>query len=210
MKRRSKNNIQSLIKTCTNYDQSEILVKVDGEDDIDDYRKFLMDSPFRFRILCYPRYRGYFDYHTYINDLSKLAEGDMVWCMSDDMNILSGDWLNLLLATRGKFEDNIYVVCMREVPRRPTANPCPAVSREWIKYFGFFSAVSNIDTFVSRLAFLMGRYVFVPEETAIRIEHDGPHGYMKKERYSSLKQKKEYVEYLCQKLAKKFKKHTPV
>ena len=199
-------NIQSLINTCTNVDATEIIVKVDGQSEIDPYRKCLMDSPFRFKLLCYPQYRGYFDYNTYTNDLSRNARGKILWCMSDDMQIENGDWFKILTDTRNKYKDNIYAVCMREMPRRPTANPCPAVSIEWFKFFGFFSPVSNIDTFVSRLAHLIGRYVMVPEKEAIILAHEGPHGYMKKEKYTPLKKKQKYVENLCQQYAKIFKK----
>lgn len=201
-----KNSVNGLKKTCSNLDQVELLVKVDGEGAIDDYRKFLMDSPFRFMLLCYPRYRGYFDYHTYINDLSKLAEGDLLWCMSDDIVITQGDWFKTLMNTRNKFTDNKYVVCMRELPRRKTANPCPAISREWFKFFNFFSPVSNIDTFVSRLAFLVNRYITVPEDSAPIMTHEGPHGYLGKEKFTSLNKKREHVEELCQRFADVFRK----
>lgn len=199
--------IQSLIKTCSDVNAVEIIIKTDSENTSEEYRKFLMDSPFLFKILCFPKYRKYFDQHLFINDLTKISQGKILWSMGDDVIITSGDWLKYLSNTRDRyFGDNIYCIHVGENPQRPSANPFPALTREWVDFFGCFSPVSTLDSFNINLAKKIGRYLDVPTMN-INMIHQGPHGYMKNDKLSHLSKKQRHYKHLVYQYVEKFIKN---
>jgi len=197
--------IQSLVKTCSDPDAVEFLVKFDSDVDTRPHVEGLMDCGFRFKVLSYPRYHGYFDQHLFLNDLCKLANGDLIWSIGDDMEIVQGDWLKGFLATRDKyFKDNVYCLHVGQYPARPTGNPFPLLTKEWIKFFGCFSPVSNVDSFTHQLAHMIGRYLKV-DGLEIHINHK-VHGYMLNDKSSPLTKKKEWTTKMAKEFADKWEK----
>jgi hypothetical protein len=183
-----------------------VLVKFDTDIPIDAYRDVLLDSSFRFKILAYPRFHGYWDQHLFANDLVKIASGVLVWHIGDDLRIVSGDWFKWFMSTRNKFKDNIYVVNVGERPRREKSNPFSLVSKEWIKFFGYWSLVSNSDSYLSRVARGIGRYV--EPDFPVMMEHDGPHGYMQNDPDSTLQEKRQHTKKLINQAIAYFNKKT--
>lgn len=195
--------IDSLAVLCTDFSAAEILVKIDSENSVDSYVKYLMGCPFRFKTLVFPRYHAYWDQHLYVNNLCRIASGKVFWSLGDDMVLKSGDWVKSLMSAEGRHSDNIYAMHIGEHPTRPLANPFPAVSREWFDFFGFFAPTSTLDSFVSQLAKAIGRYEPIHGEQ-LSMHHEGPHGYMKNDKGSPLAKKREFVEKVVKKNADKF------
>lgn len=184
--------LESFCRTCSNLDSVELLVKVDSDKPIDPINKILMDSPIRYKLVTFPRYHGYWDQHYAVNDLCRIARGKMLWWIGSDVTILKGDWFDTIWSTRNCFKDNIYAVHIGEYPRRPKTAPLPLVSKEWFCFFGCFAPVSNSDSFVTKLARSINRYV-ENTKNEIHMDHKGPHGYMKKDISSSLKEKRDFT-----------------
>ncbi len=200
-----KSTIESFANTCSNVDQVELVLKFDSDMNLESHKEVLLDCPFRFKMVVYPRFHGYWDQHMFANDLVKVARGDLIWHIGDDLRILSGDWFKFFMSTRDNyFKDNIYVVNVGERPRREKSNPFTLLTKEWISFFGVWAFSSNSDYYLNRVARGIGRYV--EPNFPIFMEHDGPSGYMRDDTKSTLDQKRKHTNKLIKRAIKGFNK----
>lgn len=156
--KRFKNLVKQLADTCSNSELVELLVKVDTEDDaLQEYQEILIASPFDHRLLCFPRLNGYWSLHVFSNELGKMARGDILWQVIDEVTINSSNWVDTLLNTRDIYSDNIYMFNPRGNKEHPKWTALPAYSKEWFDVLGFVSPFPELDVFLVKLALRLQR-----------------------------------------------------
>jgi hypothetical protein len=165
-----RNLVLSLTKTCSNPELVEILIKVDQKD-LDEYQKILDESPFSSYLLSYPTHEGYWDLHIFINDLGKLANGDLIWAVADDMTITSNDWVDSILNSYKVFSDKIYVYNMQkdmELPgvrynlSAPKMMGPYILTKEWMNVLGTISPFPETNVWLSMLSLHLRRHYYGP------------------------------------------------
>jgi len=157
----------SLARTCSDISQVEIINKFDDDDpNVHRYLEIVNEVHAQFGVhiktVISNRLKGYWSVHTYLNDLSLVARGKIVWILGDDI-MVQGDWCPLLVSTRDKFQDCIYVVQIPGPGAKPGKMIAPALSREWINALGFISPHPAADRFLANLAARCGRLISDPE-----------------------------------------------
>lgn len=168
------NFLMSAIETCSNPDIVEMLIKIDSEDMYKPFYLMMLNSPFKFKILCYPKYNARLSVQYFDTDLSKIASGDLIWLCSDEIKITKGDWVKSLLKTREMYPDNIYAVRFsshRSYPAKATTrgNPYWAISKEWFNILGNWCEFPNSDRWIFILSRLICRQVLIHDVDIIRI-----------------------------------------
>lgn len=168
----------SVAQTCSDVSQVEIINKFDDNDpNVPRYLEIANEVHTQFGIhvktVVSNRLKGYWSIHTYLNDLSLMARGKILWIIGDDI-MVQGDWCLLLASTRNKFQDNIYVIHMPgAVGRRVGKIISPALSREWIDALGFVSPHPAADRFLALLASQCGRLFADPKiSSGIVLSHN--------------------------------------
>lgn len=156
----------SVAQTCSDISQVEIINKFDDDDiNVHRYLEIVKEIHEQFGIhmktVISNRLKGYWSIHTYLNDLSLMARGKMLWILGDDI-IVQGDWCSLLASMRNKFQDCIYVVHIPGVGAKPGKMISPALSREWIDALGFVSPHPAADRFLALIAGRCGRLISDP------------------------------------------------
>jgi hypothetical protein len=139
----------------------EILVKVDGFNN--EYLKLLSTSPFQFKILSYPVYYKKYSNHIFFNDLCKVSNGNLIWPIYEDCNIVKGDWYGCLIkyVDNKMYKDNIFNIAIPMDNGKGYRQICGAniITREWFNFFGMVSPFPNLDRWLSELSRKIGRYI---------------------------------------------------
>lgn len=167
-------SIASLVKTCSNIDEVEIVMKLDSDDaTAPEYLDILNKCPFSYKILVYDRMEAYWSLYIFQNDLSRIANGDVLWLFNEDNQIVSGDWLHAFRESRNVFPDNIYV-CHVPGHASKKAGKCvsPAYTREWFQVTGMVSPHVFSDRFLSVIAGQLGRFLYTPLIGSIQFMHE--------------------------------------
>lgn len=170
----------SVARTCSNVGQVEIINKFDDDDpNVHRYLEIASEIRQQFGIhvktVVSNRLNGYWNIHTYINDLSLMTRGKILWILGDDI-MVQGDWYSLLASTRNKFQDCIYVVHVPGAGAKQGKMIAPAVSREWIDVLGFVSPHPAADRFLALLASQCGRLISDPAiNNGIVLSHNEDH-----------------------------------
>ena len=151
--------VKQLTETCTRPEIVEILVKTDSEiQDMHRFQEILLASPFDHRILCSPKLNEYWSLYAFLNQLAKLARGEVFWFIADEIDLRSNDWVETLLSTRDVFEDNIYLFNPRGAKTPPKFTGLPAISKEWFDVLGFLSPFPEVDVFLVKAAMRINRF----------------------------------------------------
>ena len=167
-------SIASLVKTCSNIDEVEIIMKLDSDDaTIPEYLDILNKCPFSYKILVYDRMEAYWSLYIFQNDLSRIANGDVLWLFNEDNQIVSGDWLHAFRESRNVFPDNIYV-CHVPGNTSKKSGKCvsPAYTREWFQVMDMVSPHVFSDRFLSVVAGQLGRFLHTPLIGSIQFVHE--------------------------------------
>lgn len=127
--------LHSIIKTCSNIDKIEVIIKVDSIESKNKCNTLLKSSGVRYRIV-YNNKVGYKNVPIFFNQMIHESIGDILWGLGSDCRIDNGDWVKGFLNTRNIYEDNIYAI-----NSRPNATLClvPAISKEWYDTLGYFT-----------------------------------------------------------------------
>lgn len=150
--------IKQLAKTCSNPENVEVLIKIDTErTELQQFQDTLAGSPFSHQILCSPKLNEYWSLYLFLNQLSKLARGDVFWYIADEMNLKSHNWYETLISTRNVYQDNIYLFSPRGNKIHPKYTGVPAISKEWFNTLGFLSPFPEVDVFLVKMAMRLQR-----------------------------------------------------
>lgn len=170
----------SVAQTCSNVNQVEFINKFDDDDpNVHRYLEIVKEIHEQYGIhmktVISDRLKGYWSIHTYLNDLSLMTRGKILWILGDDI-MVRGDWYALLASTRNKFQDCIYVVHIPGVGAKPGKMISPALSREWIDALGFVSPHPAADRFLALIASRCGRLISDPAiNSGIILSHNKKH-----------------------------------
>ena len=156
----------SLVETCSNTDDVEMVLKIDDSKNMLDYYNLCEGSPFKYKILLYPTYNSRLSLHLFYNDLGNLASGKIIWILNDDVEIVHGDWYKALTKTRNHYKDNIYVAMVPFDNGKGTKQliPTPAFSKEWVKFCGHVTMFPNYDRWITEMARFLDRRVEIKEK----------------------------------------------
>jgi hypothetical protein len=167
-----KTALDSLVATCSDPQYVEVVMKIDSDDPTaGDYLNVLRQTPFHFKLLTYDRLDAYWSVHIFQDDLSRIANGSILWCFNEDNTIVGGDWVAALKGTRDIYPDNIYVVKVPGAPPRKYKTVAPAYSKEWFNVLGRISPHIYSDRFLCNMATSVGRLVTTPEVDRIQFRH---------------------------------------
>jgi hypothetical protein len=157
----------SLVERCSCPDDVEMLLKIDDIDHINQYYSLCQKTPFKYKMIMYPSFNGRFSLHHFFNDLASIASGKIIWVLNDDAKIIGGgDWYQALLKTRGSFKDNIYYVAIPYDNGKGTKQivPLPAISKEWLEFWGNVTEFPNYDRWLHELAKHLDRRIVLTED----------------------------------------------
>lgn len=151
--------VESLAKTCTDFDKVELMVKVDSLKSKKNTESLLKNYDFKFTVV-YNKLRGYQHFGEYFNQMIERSSGCLFLSFCADCEI-QGDWVKEFLSTRGRYKDNIYVVNTR--PRSYWTFQ-PLFSIEWYRVFKRITpkGCPSVDTWLRDLASKVGRYITIP------------------------------------------------
>jgi len=167
-----KTALDSLVATCSSVNDVEILMKVDSDDsEVPRYLEVLQSIPFHSKLLTYDRLDAYWSVHIFQNDLSRVANGTVLWCFNEDNTIVGGDWVKALKETRNIYPDNVYVVKVPGAPPRKYKTVAPAYSKEWFDVLGIISPHIYSDRFLCNMATSVGRFVSTKGIESIQFRH---------------------------------------
>lgn len=158
---------KTLLDTCSNPSDVELILKIDNDKNILDYYKLCEESPFKYKILLYPQYNGRYSLHHFYNDLGSLASGKVIWILNDDAVIVSkNDWYKPLVKTRGSFKDNIYCVMIPYDNGKGTKQiiPTPAFTKEWYNFCKEVTKFPNYDRWLCEMSKGLKRQVIIDEK----------------------------------------------
>jgi len=145
--------LQSLASSCSNISDVEILVKIDSNDEAGpQYLDVLKSFPFQHKLLTYDRLDAWWSVHIFETDLSKLANGDVLWLFNEDNTIVKGDWLRAFKESRNIYPDNIYVCKVPGMNPRRYKVVAPAYSKEWFNVMKIASPHVFSDRFLCSIA----------------------------------------------------------
>lgn len=153
--------VASASKTCTTPQNVEFLIKVDNPTVGQKVNASLAGSSFDYRVIE-SDITGYHNIHHFVNTLSKISKGDLLWLLGDDVTIEYGDWYGCLTAMRNVFPDNIYAINTRF---DHYWSPAPAISKEWVNVLGYISPIQIVDTWIRDISVAIGRYVQIPQNS---------------------------------------------
>ncbi len=166
-------SITSLINTCSNPSEVEVVMKLDSDDStIPEYMSVLNEGPFSYKILVYDRMEAYWSLYIFQNDLSRIANGDIHWLFNEDNQILGGDWLSAFRESRNVFPDNVYVCNVPGNNSKVGKCVSPAYTREWFQVTGIVSPHVYSDRFLSSVAGAIGRFLCTPLIGSIQFAHE--------------------------------------
>ena len=102
---------------------------------------------------------GYKYLHKYINELSRMAEGDWLFLWNDDSYILTVDW-DLQIE---KYKDQFVLLSpkVKESMDYP-GTMFPIIPKAWFDIVGHFSLNCHNDTWVEEIAKDLNIFVYIP------------------------------------------------
>ena len=137
-----RNLLEGLKKTTKNPNQVEILVKIDKDDPkIEEYKKIVEENYGIQRILFIEeRQPNLCD--EYYNFMAKMASGDYLWALNDDIEVISTDFWdeyieNLIEKHEIKGKIAYFNIGVRG-HNQFLFSPFPMLSRETVEAFGYF------------------------------------------------------------------------
>ena len=154
--------LNSLYDNVSDKNRLEILLGLDYDDSsINDLKEYvdknMSDCDIKFHISS-KRY-GYKYLHKYINELSKIAEGDWLFLWNDDSYILTDNWDKEV----EKYKDNFALLSpkVKESMDYP-GTMFPIIPKAWFDEVGHFSLNCHNDTWVEEIAMELDIFVYIP------------------------------------------------
>jgi len=152
----------TIINTCSSPNKVELLLKIDVLKDFEKFYELCDSSPFKYKILTYPKHNKRCSLHLFFNDLADIASGKFMWVLGEDSLIQTKGWYDSFMETRGAFPDNIYCVVSKfEDERGRGFFPTPAITKEWHKTFGYLTKFPNYDRWLGEIARQTNRIVLL-------------------------------------------------
>tara|TARA_Y100000310_G_scaffold274753_1_gene290972 strand:+ start:4641 stop:5375 length:735 start_codon:yes stop_codon:yes gene_type:complete len=145
----------------TDFENSEILVKIDDCKNASVYQALLEASKFAYKIIIYPPFKKKWSCQHFYNDMAALASGKMIWKIPEDGEVLWGHWYSQLLKHRDvTFQDNIYCIGIPTEGMPYDAIPGSlVVTKEWLNVLGILSVMPNNDRWLWWIAKEIGRLI---------------------------------------------------
>lgn len=184
----SRNNVENLIQTvdslfntASHPDDIEILIGVDFDDPVIETVRTKFENYKNTRIIIFePRY-GYTKLNKYLNDLSRISEGEFLFFANDDMTMKTQGWDNRVMNYSGKLRVLRFDVIWIDERGTSTRNDLlfPLVSKKWVEATGEFSGQAHNDSYIgSVLGNLEKLGIDILERnTGVFVEHDMVHRY---------------------------------
>ena len=119
------NLLASLQRMSSNYDNFEVLVKFDSDDEkVPQILPKLAAYPLKVKYIIEPRGRGYLDLHVFYNRLFSQVdeESTVIGAMGDDFVITQKGWDEIILGKINTFSDQIFVMHGRPHPPHSRKN----------------------------------------------------------------------------------------
>ena len=150
--------LESVLATQTN--DNEIIFGLQSDDArLDDYPAQIKSRAMIFE----PRSTVY-----YWNQMAKVAKGDMLTLIADDVIMRTHGWDNKFHAEAAKYQDGIYLITTQDgrihcdrPAQLPT--PHPTISRKWFETLGYFTFPGLFhyyaDTWNSKIARRLDRQI---------------------------------------------------
>jgi hypothetical protein len=146
-----KKSLDSLVKTCNNKNNYEVIVVFD-DDDVDTILAFdSWEKDYNFQKLVTKRF-GYDYLNMYYNMACEAAKGQWLWVWNDDTEMLNKDW-DLII----KEYDNQFVILnpfnTREVDAKYllTHTLFPILPKKYYELLNHLSPWNHIDTYIERI-----------------------------------------------------------
>ncbi len=95
--------LNSIKNTATNFDDVEILLRMDDDDSNRIGMAPGLKADFNAKVIIGPRGNGYIDMGVFANDLVRVADSKWCWLMDDDA-FVTGDWQTQLAAIEPDIE----------------------------------------------------------------------------------------------------------
>ena len=117
--------------------------------------------------MAYPGLHGRYSCFHFYNDMAEISSGQIIWQMPDDSRIVHGDWYKVLMGTRDViWSDNLYVVSipMDNGKAAKQIIGAPAITKEWLNFFGNLSPMPNTDRWLHYLPKEIKRRVVIKEQ----------------------------------------------
>lgn len=144
-----KTTLDSVITKCKNVENIEILVKVDDDDltTIEGLKSY--ENKHLINVIVSGRQNGYESLNEFYNELYGKSSGEFIFCVNDDMTIITENWDELVKPFSNQF------VCLHH-------NPCPPHNDTW--YFPIISKeILDVIGCVSKSVFYDGYLFFMLE-----------------------------------------------
>lgn len=147
----------SLIQTCANIDNIELLLAFDSDDLATKQAWESSDEAERIGWRCVVLDRlGYRGMHVYTNTLAAMARGDWLFRFDDDAYVKTVGWDEIVMRQPC---DRVINTCNVNDPGYSSQVFMAALwPRRWFEATGRFSTSQQTDTYVDRLAKTHGRY----------------------------------------------------
>lgn len=159
--------VKNLLLSSNNFNDVEILLKIDNGDEAEKYHRLLDDSIFKYKILIFPHYNRRMTNHIVYNDLYSISNGRLIWAIGPDCRIVNGDWYKTLsnILNENQYKDNIYNIAIPMDNGKGYKQICGIniVTREWCEVLGCVSPLANVDRWLSELSKEIARHRPVQE-----------------------------------------------
>ena len=147
-----KSSIQSLLNNAHNTNSFEVLLAMDDDDTetINLVKQYAEENPdLNINYSITPRY-GYERLHVYLNDLCKIAKGELLFLWNDDARIDTKNW-DLKIKKYVEENEKMLFLFLDNVKPREMYYNFPLVSKNVYETLGFFSCTPHNDTFYEYL-----------------------------------------------------------
>ena len=164
-----KKSVDSLLNTCTDVNNFEVLVAMDNDDtdtisDVEGY----ITSKGNIRLFFYDRQR-YLNLNHYYNDLSTKSNGDSLFLWNDDAIMESGGWDDIIIDKHSVFCVLSPKVSNMEHYWDNVGVLFPIIPKKWFDITGQWSHVQACDSWIDVLSKRLG---LLNNVGSIIIKHD--------------------------------------
>lgn len=156
-----KSSIESLVNTCTNKNNIEILLLFDDDDEdtIENFNSWNKD--FKHETIITPRL-GYKGMHTYNNMLAEKSNGNWLFLWNDDSRMVSKDWDALILED---YKNSFLLISPKNLNNEhytSTRSMFPIFPKKWYEITGRISPYQQSDTYLNQVSYRLGIFKYEP------------------------------------------------
>lgn len=141
----------------------ELVLRVDDDEvgqETFDWAATLEPTPV---ILRGPRRDGYKSLPIFFNEMAAVASGDVLMCGNDDIEFMTPDWVEAILAHANRYPDGLFNIGTYTFPAG--SFPFSCVSKRLVERLGFLNDERLVfsDIFLRDVAARLGRLVLLPD-----------------------------------------------